>query len=607
MGRNVAHKFFEQGSDISYGGVVWEFLDRFSFFKVNLRVMSKACHHVLGSDGSPSHPALDGPSLLLDASKSRQPAVPLAPTIRVPTHSRFTTMGASTPKAPVKREGFSSRRVFIFAAIGSAVGLGNIWRFPYIAFDNGGGAFMIPYIVALLTAGLTFLFFDYAIGHRARASSPLAFRRLNRKTEFIGWWHMGINFVIAIYYAAIVAWSLRYMVFSFTNAWGDKVADTPGVSLDFNMNVLIPMVIVWGVLLAVMALGVQKGVGAANIIFIPLLVVMFVGLVVYSLTLPGATDGLNALFTPSWASLANPEVWVAAYGQIFYSLSIGFGIMITYSSYLKPKTDLTGSGAVVGFANSGFELLAGIGVFSALGFMAHAAGTQVSDVATSGIGLAFIAFPTIISQAPGGVLIGILFFGSLLFAGFTSLISILEVIIAGIQDKFATSRLFSTILVIVPIALISLLLMPTTTGLYVLDILDNFVNLFGILAAGLCAIIVVAYLVRALPALAEHLNRYSSIKVGKIWMVLLAVVTPLVLGYSLIQSVIKLIQTPYEGYPADMLAIFGWGMSGLLLVGAIIVSLLPWSKKSRAAEEPPAPPVIGGQVEHGHVDSTITR
>ena len=527
-------------------------------------------------------------------------------------------MGASTPKAPTKREGFSSRRVFIFAAIGSAVGLGNIWRFPYIAFDNGGGAFMIPYIVALLTAGLTFLFFDYAIGHRARASSPLAFRRLNRKTEFIGWWHMGINFVIAIYYAAIVAWSLRYMVFSFTNEWGDnpkaffqgeflKVADTPGVSLDFNMNVLIPMVLVWGVLLAVMALGVQKGVGAANIIFIPLLLVMFVGLVIYSLTLPGAADGLNALFTPSWDSLANPDVWVAAYGQIFYSLSIGFGIMITYSSYLKPKTDLTGSGAVVGFANSGFELLAGIGVFAALGFMAQAAGTQVSEVATSGIGLAFIAFPTIISQAPGGVLIGILFFGSLLFAGFTSLISILEVIIAGIQDKFATSRLASTILVVVPMALISLLLMPTTTGLYVLDILDDFVNLFGILAAGLCAIIVVAYVVRALPALAEHLNRYSSIKAGKIWMILLAVVTPLILGYSLIQSVIKLVATPYEGYPADMLAIFGWGMSALLLVGAIVVSLLPWSKKSRAAEEPPAPPVIAGQVEHGHVDSTITR
>ena len=102
-------------------------------------------------------------------------------------------MGTKPAKTPAKREGFSSRRVFLFAAIGSAVGLGNIWRFPAVAYKNGGGAFMIPYIVALLTAGLTFLFFDYAIGHRGRASSPLAFRRLNRKTEFIGWWHMGIS------------------------------------------------------------------------------------------------------------------------------------------------------------------------------------------------------------------------------------------------------------------------------------------------------------------------------------------------------------------------------------------------------------------------------
>ena len=129
-------------------------------------------------------------------------------------------MGTKPAKTPAKREGFSSRRVFLFAAIGSAVGLGNIWRFPAVAYKNGGGAFMIPYIVALLTAGLTFLFFDYAIGHRGRASSPLAFRRLNRKTEFIGWWHMGISAVIAIYYAAVIAWAVRYMIFSFNQEWG---------------------------------------------------------------------------------------------------------------------------------------------------------------------------------------------------------------------------------------------------------------------------------------------------------------------------------------------------------------------------------------------------
>ncbi|GGH60930.1 sodium-dependent transporter [Rothia aerolata] len=520
-------------------------------------------------------------------------------------------MAVSAP-APKKRESFSSRKVFIFAAIGSAVGLGNIWRFPYIAYDNGGGAFMIPYLVALLTAGLPFLFFDYAVGHRGRASSPLSFRRLNRGTEFIGWWHMGINCIIAIYYAAILAWSLRYMIFSFTQAWGDDPATffaadflqagDPELSFNFVPGILIPTVLVWVALIAVMSLGVQKGIGAANIVFIPLLILMFVALVVYSLTLDGALTGLTALFTPDWSSLAEPQVWVAAYGQIFFSLSIGFGIMITYSSYLKSKTDLTGTGAVVGFANSGFELLAGIGVFAALGFMATAAGTQVSEVATSGIGLAFIAFPTIISQAPGGAIIGLLFFGSLLFAGFTSMISIVEVIVAGIQDKFDMGRVNATLLVGVPLAALSILLMPTESGLYVLDILDNFVNQFGILAAGLVSIITLAYIVRALPALRDHVNKSASLKIGPIWMVLLALVTPIILGYSLISTLITSLQEPYEGYPPALLNVFGWGMVVLLLVLAIVVSFLPWSKTSRAALKPPAPPISGGKVQDSHVD-----
>ncbi|MDY3049792.1 MAG: sodium-dependent transporter [Rothia sp. (in: high G+C Gram-positive bacteria)] len=524
-------------------------------------------------------------------------------------------MSTQTTPAARKREGFSSRKVFIFAAIGSAVGLGNIWRFPYVAFDNGGGAFMIPYLVALLTAGLPFLFFDYVIGHRARASSPLAFRRLNRKTEFIGWWHMGINFIIAIYYAAILAWAARYFIYSFTHAWGEdpqafffgdvlQIAETPALSLDFVPGILYPLIGIWVLLAIIMSLGVQKGVGLANLFFIPVLVIMFLVMVGYSLTLPGAMAGLDALFTPNWAALTQPEVWVAAYGQIFFSLSIGFGIMITYASYLKNKTNLTGSGAVVGFANSSFELLAGIGVFAALGFMATAAGTQVSEVATSGIGLAFIAFPTIISQAPGGTLIGVLFFGSLLFAGFTSMISIVEVIVAGVEDKFNLGRVRSTLLVIAPIAVISTLLMATTSGLYVLDILDNFVNQFGILAAGLVSIFVVAYLLRALPIFRDHLNERSSWKMGKLWMLLLAVITPLILGYSLFNTFRTLIAEPYEGYPAELLNIFGWGMVIALLLVAIVISLLPWSKTSRAALTPPAPPIAAGRVLEDHVDVT---
>ena len=127
-------------------------------------------------------------------------------------------------QAQQKRGAFSSRKVFILAAIGSAVGLGNIWRFPYIAYENGGGAFLIPYLVAIFVAGIPFLFFDYAIGHRFRGSAPLSFARLSRRAEGLGWWQVLICFVIAVYYAAVIAWALSYTLFSFTKEWGDDPA-----------------------------------------------------------------------------------------------------------------------------------------------------------------------------------------------------------------------------------------------------------------------------------------------------------------------------------------------------------------------------------------------
>ncbi|MGZ5403503.1 MAG: sodium-dependent transporter, partial [Nocardioides sp.] len=266
------------------------------------------------------------------------------------------------------RGAFSSRKVFIFAAIGSAVGLGNIWRFPYVAYENGGGAFMIPYIVALLTAGIPFLFLDYALGHRHRGSAPLSFARLRRGSEGLGWWQVGICFMIAVYYAAVIAWAVRYTFFSIDKAWGSDPeafffgdflqAGTPGLQADLVPGVLVPLVIVWVAVIAVMVAGVQKGIGALSLVFIPLLFVAFGALVVQSLFLDGAGQGLDALFTPDWDALTEPGVWAAAFGQIFFSLSIGFGIMITYSSYVHRDTDMSGSGAVVGFANSGFELLA---------------------------------------------------------------------------------------------------------------------------------------------------------------------------------------------------------------------------------------------------------
>ena len=527
-------------------------------------------------------------------------------------------MSAPTPSAgaatqSADRGAFRGRTAFIFAAIGSAVGLGNIWRFPAVAYENGGGAFILPYLVALLTAGIPLLFLDYAIGHRWRGSAPAAWRRFRRWTEFIGWWQVLIALIIALYYALILAWATNYTIFSLDQRWGDDAAGFFGeytqalggagatVSFDYVPAVLISMLVVWIAVIVVMALGVQKGIAASSVVFIPLLVVMFIILVVRSLFLPGAGEGLDAFFRPHWGALLDPGVWIAAYGQIFFSLSVAFGIMLTYSSYLKKKTDLTGSGLVVGFANSSFEILCGIGVFSALGFMAQAQGVAVDEVVAAGVGLAFIAFPTIISEAPAGALIGVLFFGSLVLAGFTSLISIVEVVIAAVQDKFGLARVSSTLLVCVPIAVVSTVLFSTTMGLPLLDVMDKWANEYGIVAAALVSSLIVAFVVRGMPTLRDHLNFRGSFHIGRWWYACVAIIAPLVLGVSLIISTVSLLTADgtYEGYPGWFVLTFGWLMAIGLVVVAVILSLIPWPAgsnlyKADSDGDPIAPEVVSG-------------
>lgn len=486
-----------------------------------------------------------------------------------------------------RRETFSSRWVFLLAAIGSAVGLGNIWRFPYVAYENGGGAFLIPYLIALLTAGIPLLFLDYAMGHRYRGSDPLIFRRFAKWTEPVGWIQVGICFFITIYYAAIIGWALLYTVKSFNRAWGDdpntyffadflQFDETAKVSFDFVPQILLGMAVVWIAAVIVMVMGVDEGIGRTAKIFMPILTVLFIIVVIRALFLPGASEGLNAFFTPNWGALKDPTVWVAAYGQIFFSLSVSFGIMMTYASYLKPRTNLTGTGLVTAFANSSFEVLAGIGVFATLGFMALNQGVGVEDVATSGIGLAFVAFPTIINEMPLGGAFGVLFFGSLAIAGFTSLFSLLEPVISAFIDKFNLPRKQTAIAVGTFMALLSIILFSTTSGLATLDIMDKFTNNIGIVAIALIIIVCVDWISRRIDEIQAHINQVSSFRVGTIWRICVVNVTTLVLGFTLIQELISLITEPYGGYSQLQIGLFGWAVLAIILVLAFVLSAMPW-------------------------------
>ena len=495
------------------------------------------------------------------------------------------TAANTDSKTPAARETFSKRSVFIMAAIGSAVGLGNIWRFPYVAYQNGGGAFLIPYLCALLTAGIPLLILEYSLGHRYRGSGPLAFRRISRWGEFAGWFQVFIAFLIALYYPIIIAWSVRYMGYSFHREWGDNptrffnesfLHKADGFGLHMVPNLLIPLLVVWAVIVIVMTFGVENGIGRLNRIFVPVLVILFASLVIRALFLPGAAQGLNVFFTPKWGSLRHPSVWIAAYGQIFFSLNVGFAVMITYSSYLKSKTNLVGTAHVVAFANSSFEALAGIGVFATLGFLAASSGQPVGEVAEGGIGLAFIAFPTIISQMPGGTVFGVIFFGCLSIAGLTSEISVVEVCISAIRDKFGLARWAATTAVILPLVIASVLLFPTTTGASTLDIFDKFVCSIGIVSAAIISMLTISWGLRHLPVLQLHLNALSSRKVGRPWRFYVSVLTPAVLLIILGTETHSIITEGYGNYLQWALLVFGWLPILCFFVVSLLLPLAPW-------------------------------
>ena len=483
-----------------------------------------------------------------------------------------------------KRENWSARSGFIIAAIGSAVGLGNIWRFPYVAYENGGGAFLIPYLIAIFAAGLPLLFLDYAVGHKFRKAPPTAYKKL-MNAESLGWWQVMVTLIIGIYYASVLSWAGSYMFYSFGQKWGTDtqnfffktyLQNGEGLQFGFVPTLFFGLVIVWAVVMFILYGGVRRGVELANKIFMPLLVILFTILVIQAVRLPGAVDGLNAFFTPNWEAMTNYKVWLAAFGHIFFSLSVGFGIMLTYASYLKPKTNMTGSGIVVALANSSFEILAGIGVFAALGFMAYSAGSSVEDVVSGGIGLAFIAFPKIISSmGAGGDLFGFLFFASLTVAGITSMVSILQVPIAAFQDKLGWSLKKSVTIIAGGSAVISTLLFSSHSAITFVDVIDYFANNIGIVGGGLLSIILVSWFRRPLlQQLKDHVNQYASIKLGASWNFLLTVVTPLSLLVALCLTINSIIRDGYGDYAASTLWLVGGGTLAFFILGAVICSML---------------------------------
>lgn len=246
------------------------------------------------------------------------------------------------------REQWGTKAGFLLAAIGSAVGLGNIWRFPYVAYSNGGGAFLIPYFFAIFTAGIPLLILEYGMGHKFRGSTPLAIARANKKWEWLGWWPIISAVIILSYYSMILSLAMKYLTLSFNKVWGndtnsyfyDEVLKVSSSPFDFRgiiIPILIGITLVWLINWFICYKGIKAGIEKLSKILLPALLIIMIIIVIKGVTLKGASLGLNTLFTPDWKKVKDPKVWIAAYGQVFFSLSIATGIMMTYSSYLPKK------------------------------------------------------------------------------------------------------------------------------------------------------------------------------------------------------------------------------------------------------------------------------
>ena len=352
-----------------------------------------------------------------------------------------------------KRDSFSSKIGIIAAAAGSAIGLGNIWRFPYVAGQNGGAAFLIIYLLFVIAIGIPVMLSEFTIGRRGQRNPYGAFKKLRpgQPWYLIGIMGIAAAFFVLAFYSTIAGWTLEYLYRSVSNGFsGKSPSELTEMFSDFQQGGLMPVIwqIVFMFLTAwIVYRGVRKGIEKYAKILMPIFLVLILVICVRSITLPGAGEGLNFLFKPDFSKIT-PNVILEALGQALFSLSIGMGTLITYGSYISKKDKLPNTAYSVAAADTFVTILAGIAIFPAV----FAFGINPAE----GEALVFITLPGIFQQMAGGYFWSLFFFMLLIIAALTSTISILEVVVAFFSEELGISRKRATVVATVVITIIGI-------------------------------------------------------------------------------------------------------------------------------------------------------
>ncbi len=452
------------------------------------------------------------------------------------------------------REHWASRMGLILAMAGNAVGLGNFLRFPTQVADNGGGVFMIPYMIALVFIAIPLMWIEWGIGRfggvRGHGTTPAIFSLLwsNPVAKYLGVFGLFVPFCIACYYVYIESWTLGYAALTLLHRLPESVAAHGGAAEEYLQpfqglltqytgmgagDIYKPSLMAYGFFLLTMGLnifilikGVSGGIERLAKVAMPLLFFMGLVLMIRIITLEtpngSAVEGLNFLWKPNWSELSNPKIWLAASGQVFFTLSLGFGAIITYASYLKRNDDITLSALTASSLNEFAEVIVGgsIAIPAAAAFFGVAA---AQTIARSGaFNLAFVSLPAVFANIPFGHVFGFMWFLLLFFAGLTSSVAIIQPIIAFLEDEFRLSRVVSVV------ATMSILFGLAHVPVFLagaLDEMDFWAGTLCVVGFALVEVILFMWIFPADKAWAE-INRGGMVRLPRVFFYIMRYVTP---------------------------------------------------------------------------------
>ena len=502
----------------------------------------------------------------------------------------------------VERERWSNRYVFIMAAIGSAIGLGNMWRFPYIAAQNGGGAFLLPYFVALISFGIPMLMLEYGLGVFKQQSISKMFMSLRKPfLRPLGWIPVMSAFMIVVYYHIVLAWIVMYLVKGKVSEWGATLESSSQYFTEMlnlskgpwdgfwslQIGLVIALMVIWFLNWMVVQSGL-KMIGKIVMYSVPLPLIFLIIIIIRGVTLNsgemGASlVGFNYYLTPQWDKLFDYKVWMNAYSQIFFSLSVGFAVMVAYASFMPKDTEVPNSACITSFSNCLFSFLAGFAVFSILGYFAVATHQPIEQLAKAGPSLAFVVYPTALANLPlGNIGINIfafLFFATLFLLGLDSAYSIIEAVVCSLSDHFDFSRRKSTTIVSI-VGFTLGLPMVSSAGLYWLDIVDHYILNYMLIVNVLLQCCFVAWAIGVKP-FREFLNKNADIKLNALFDIVIKYFVPIFFLILMALNIFNHVKQPYGGYPWSALLAIGGGAVAFCFVLPVILYRLEMIKNKK--------------------------